>query len=72
MKVGGSRMQSQQAQVDAVKTDILQTNEAIAKANVGMKTAERWDLLLHLHELILSSWLAGPEGRGVDCLFPNI
>lgn len=35
-------MQSQQAQVDAVKTDIRKTNAAIAKANVGIKTAERY------------------------------
>ena len=41
MEVGGSRMQSQQAQVAAVKKDIDKTNAAIAKANVGAKTAGR-------------------------------
>ena len=41
MEVGGSRMQSQQAQVNAVKKDIDKTNAAITKANVAMKAAER-------------------------------
>ncbi len=35
-------MQIQQAQVDAVKADIAKSNSAIAKANVGTKTAERY------------------------------
>lgn len=42
MEVGGSRMQSQQKHVDAVTADIDQSNAAIAKANVGIKTAQRY------------------------------
>lgn len=41
MEVTGGRMQQQQAQVDAVCKDIDQTNAAITKANVAIKTAER-------------------------------
>ena len=41
MEVGGSRMQQQQAQVDKVSCEIDGSNEAITKANVAIKTAER-------------------------------
>ena len=41
MEVGGARMQSQQAQVAAVKADIDKTNAALSKAEVGIKTAGR-------------------------------
>lgn len=35
-------MQTQQAQVAAINKDIEGCNSAIAKANVGIKTAARW------------------------------
>ena len=41
MQVGGARMQRQQAQVDAVAKEIDESNAAITKANVAIKTAER-------------------------------
>ena len=41
MEVGGSRMKQQQAQVDKVSREIDGSNEAITKANVAIKTAER-------------------------------
>ena len=41
MEVGGSRLQQQQAQLDKVVKEMDGSNEAITKAKVAIKTAER-------------------------------
>lgn len=41
MEVGGSRVQSQQAKVDQLSSEIDVCTAAITKANVGIKTSER-------------------------------
>lgn len=58
MEVGGSRMQSQQKQVNAVNADIDKTTAAIAKANVGIKTAGRYASLQGEEGV----WLVGGAG----------
>ena len=51
MDIGGSKLQAVQARVDAIARKIDEATGQITKANVGVKTAERWgmDNLLTVH-----------------------
>ena len=65
MDIGGSRMQTQQAHVNAIKKDIDSSNSAMAKARVGISSAGRWALF--------DPWppLGGGGGMVVNLLQPS-
>ena len=51
MDIGGSRMQAQQAHVDDIRSALDTSNSAIAKANVGIKSASRYNWEVQLYTL---------------------